>query len=242
MPARPPSISHKINYIISTHSPLGHLRHIPLNFPMATVLPPRRTAPQAALPPRMTVSIPIVAPTTVSRRNLLLTNHLLVIGVNRQFNLRTRALTPPVPLRQSTPPAVGPDNALLAYKVPPTAPPARHTTILPTALPLAVCVAETARYSSSRRIPPRSPPGATVALIPLSSRPPIQRRRVLIIAIPLPLLRVLPPLVLQPPPLTPSRPLIPYSTHQPHVQRVLRRCRKACQQLRSACHVMIASF
>src|SRR6266702_3103809 len=248
VPARPPNISLKINTIISAPSPLGHLRHIPPNTPMATVLALLRTALAAALLPSMMVSIHIVVRTTVNPRNLPLTNPLLVIGASRQFSLRTRAPTPLVRPRQSTRPAVHLDNALLAYKVPLTAPPAHHTTILPTVPPLAACAVETAHHlsssssNSSSPIPPRAPTGATVAVTPLRSRPLIQLRRALIIAIPRHLPRLLPSPVLQPPPLIPSRPVIPFFTHQTHVRRVLRRCRKACQQLRSACHVMTASF
>ena len=243
VPARLPNISPKINSIISVPSPLGHLRHIPPNTPTDTVLALRRTAPAAALPLSMTAFIHIVARITARTRNLPLTNPLPVIGASRPSSLRTRAPMPPVQPPLSTPPAVGPDSALLAYKVPLTAPPVRCIIILPTALPLAACAVETARHlssSSSRPIPPRVPLGATVVVIPLRSRPPIQPLRVLIIATPLPLLRLLPSPVLQPPHL--PLPVIPSFTHRLLVPRVLRRCRKACQQLRSACHVTTVSF
>ena len=235
IPALQLNFSLKTNSTTLVLSLLGHLLPIRLNCRMAIARALPQTAPAMAPPLLMTDSIPIADRITARRpRRHLLTNLLLVIGVNRLFNPRMHVLMRPVRPRQSTRLGAVLDNVLPVYKVPQIAPRDRPIISLAIALLLAVYVVGTGHHNNSRRTRLQPPRAEMVA----TSLPPLRHRTHLLHVPITAILRPHPPLL---PPLVFLNPVRRSYTHQCHVQPGLRHCHKACQQRRSVCHVMIAN-
>jgi hypothetical protein len=206
-----------------------------LNCRMATARALPRTALAMAPPRLMTDSIPIADLIIArQRRRHLLTSLLPVIGVNRLFNLPMHVLMRPVRPRRSTRLGAVLGNVLPVYKVPQIVPRDRPIISLAIVQLLAVYVVGTGHHHNSRRIRPQAPRAEMVATSLPPLRHPTHRLHVPITAIPRPHLPLLPFLAL-------PNPVRRSYMRQRHVQHGLRHCHRACQQLRSVCHVMIAN-